>query len=381
MPDVKKSSDGLTLTVLHPAFALTGVLHAMGGPLLPSLAATFHLNDSQSGALLALYFGGTSVGALMCVGRYARLMSVGFVAVALACLGVFAAPGSMMQVLFLLLGICVGVPMSAVSIYAGHRFAERSAAPLTFLNFSWSLGALIAPLLAARMLVNHTFRSTYLVLAIAAAVAALGCWVVLDDPRQEKYSEAVTSRGRNLRLVVLFAFLSFLEVGIENTSVTWLATFAMRSAGTGAAVAAATSSLYWWGFLASRALSSLVLLRADAMRVLRIAVITGLFSSLLLVGVQGFTARAIAMLILGAALGPVFPLLLARFFASTRRSSDSRWVLSICGFGGSVVPWLTGSISTHTGSLRLGLLIVPAALLLMIALMPLLRTRDAALRA
>ena len=56
-----RNSAGRSMAVLHPAFALTGVLHAIGGPLLPSLAATFHLNDSRSGLLFLLYFGGTSL--------------------------------------------------------------------------------------------------------------------------------------------------------------------------------------------------------------------------------------------------------------------------------------------------------------------------------
>jgi fucose permease len=82
------------------------------------------------------------------------------------------------------------------------------------------------------------------------------------------------------------------------------------------------------------------------------------------------------MTILGAALAPIFPLLLARFFAHARHSSDSRWVLSLCGFGGSVLPWLTGWVSARSGSLRLGLITLPAALLLMMAMLPLLRALE-----
>jgi fucose permease len=78
------------------------------------------------------------------------------------------------------------------------------------------------------------------------------------------------------------------------------------------------------------------------------------------------------MIILGAALAPIFPLLLSRFFARARQSSDSRWVLAVCGFGGSVLPWLTGWVSAQSGSLRLGLITIPAALLLMVFMLPLL---------
>ena len=75
------------------------------------------------------------------------------------------------------------------------------------------------------------------------------------------------------------------------------------------------------------------------------------------------------MLVLGAALAPIFPLLLARFFAGSRNASDSRWMLATCGFGGSVLPWLTGWISAASHSLRLGLATVPAALLIMLCLL------------
>ncbi len=56
-----RHSSAQTLTVLHPVFLLTGVLHAIGGPLLPSVASAFHLNDSQSGFLFLLYFAGSSL--------------------------------------------------------------------------------------------------------------------------------------------------------------------------------------------------------------------------------------------------------------------------------------------------------------------------------
>ncbi|MGC2614364.1 MAG: MFS transporter, partial [Terracidiphilus sp.] len=64
MPFAFKTSPARTLAILHPVFALTGVLHAVGGALLPSIAARFHLSDSTSGLLFLLYFAGTSLGAL-----------------------------------------------------------------------------------------------------------------------------------------------------------------------------------------------------------------------------------------------------------------------------------------------------------------------------
>jgi fucose permease len=365
----RSSSDRRTLPALHAAFALTGVLHAIGGALLPSIALTFHLGDKQSGLLFFLYFAGTAIGALLCIGRYSQMMSAGFVLVAAACLGITMADAIWLRPLFLLLGIGVGVPMSAVSMFAGRKFGDASAGPLTFLNFSWSLGALLAPLLAAQLLLAHSYRAAYVALAVLAAVAALACWLLLEDPPARSAPQARTGI-HNIGWIVLFSALTFAEVGIENTTATWLATYSMRGQGAGAAAGAASSALYWCGFLASRGLFSLLLLRRNATRALSSSILVAALAAATLILLPGPVERGISMLILGAALAPVFPLMLARFFARARNASDSRWVLSICGFGGSVLPWLTGWISASSGSLRIGLATVPIALVSILLLLP-----------
>lgn len=368
-----RRSPAQTLAVLHPAFALTGICHSIGGALLPSLAPTFHLNDSQAGFLLFAYYAGTSLGALLCGRRHARTLTFGFLALTGACLAVTVVNRSLLYPVFLLLGICVGAPMTAVTMQAGRTFGARSAAPLTLLNFSWSAGALIAPLFAARLLINHSFRAAYVILGGAALFTALACGLLLEEsPEPAPVAPAPGARSGKLRFIALFAFLAFLEVGVENTTGSWLATYVLRTSEAGAAWAAASSSLYWFGFLASRGLSSLVLLRVDPGRVLRVAMFTGIIAAVAMLALPGTAGHVMAMTILGAALAPIFPLLLARFFAHARRSSDSRWVLSLCGFGGSVLPWFTGWVSAQAGSLRLGLITLPAALLLMIAMLPLL---------
>ncbi len=370
MQSNNRNSNGQTLAVLHPAFALTGVLHAIGGPLLPSLASTFHLKDSQSGLLFLFYFAGTSLGAFFCRTNYARSMALGFLAMAACCLGVAVANLAFLPPLFLLLGISVGVPMSGVSLFAGRNFGSRCAPLLTFLNFSWSVGALAAPLLAAQVLLHHSYRAAYIVLAAASAVAALACWFLIQDAPEIARATTGAQAFPNLKLIIVFAIAAFLEVGVENTAAAWLSTYALRMARDGVVLAAASSSFYWVGFLSSRGLSSLVLLRTDPIRVFRVAVTVALLAAVLLAALPSIAGRNAAMFLLGAALAPIFPLVIAGFFARARHTSDSRWVLATAGFGGSVLPWLAGWISTHSGSLRVGILIIPAAMLLMIFVLP-----------
>jgi fucose permease len=365
------------LVVLHAAFGLTGVLHAIGGALLPAIASSLGLGDSRSGTLFLCYYLGTPLGALVCVGRYVRLLTAGFLLTAAVCAGIAAGGPAGLPMLFFAMGVGVGIPMTAVSMYAGRAFAGETAAPLTLLNFTWSAGALAAPLLAGRVLTGHGWRTAYGLLAIAAAAAALACWLGLKEPPEEAAATAAahdTGSGMGQwGVVALFAFLVFLEVGIENTTATWLASYAMRAASTGAAKAAASSSLYWSGFLASRGLSALLLTRMNAMRVLSVMVVAALVAAGVLVGFVD--AAPVAMLLLGAALAPVFPLLMSRFFARAQ-VKHTRWVLFVSGFGGSVLPWATGLISSSTNSLRLGLCTVPAALVVMVCLLPLVQMRQ-----
>jgi fucose permease len=120
-------------------------------------------------------------------------------------------------------------------------------------------------------------------------------------------------------------------------------------------------------------------MHAEPMRVFRSAIVVALIAATLLVIAPAVAVHSVAMFLLGAALAPIYPLVIAGSFARFRRTSDSRWVLATAGFGGSVLPWLAGSISAHTGSLRMGMLTIPGALLLMIFLLPALRGNRSAI--
>ena len=360
-----------TLAVLHPVFALTGVLHVVGGALVPSIAARFHLSDSESGLLFLLYFAGTSIGALLCRRNYARVMALGFAGMVCTCLAVATSPRALLPAIFLLLGISVGVPMSAVTLFVGRTFPERCAPLLTFLNFTWSVGALGAPLIAARILARHDYRAAYVLFAFSAAIAAFASGLVLrDGPEPEHSAHESEEAGPALWLVIVFAFAAFLQVGIENTVAAWLPTYALRTAGRGLVLAAASSSFYWAGFLSSRGFSSLLLLRAEPMRVFRVAIAAGLTSAMFLEFAPTVAARNLAMFLLGAALAPVYPLVLSGFFARSRHTSDSRWILFTAGFGGSVLPWIAGLLSTNANNIRVGMLTIPTALFIMALLIP-----------
>ncbi|HEV2136010.1 MAG TPA: MFS transporter [Terracidiphilus sp.] len=361
------------LWVLHPAMALTGVAESITGPLLPALARAFHLSDTHSGFLVFCAFAGMASGALLCRGDYARLLTRGFLAMMLAS-ALF--PWISRPVLFpyvFLFGVSVGVPMSAVSLFAGRNYTQHRAATLTVLNFSWSLGALLAPLLAGRLLAVATWQAVYLVLAGAAAILALAAGLLVRDTPEAARITPETTGLRNLRLVTLFAAFFFLEVGMESTFGAWLSTYMLRASGIGIAQAAAAAAIFWSGFLVSRGFSPLLLLRIRPGSLLRVALPAALAGSILLLATQSFLLTAAAILLLGASLAPIFPVALSAFFDRARHTSDSRYILAFSGFGGSLFPWLVGFISSRSGSLRTSLLVGPVVLLFMTLMLPWLR--------
>jgi fucose permease len=158
------------LLVLHPVFALTGVADAIAGPMLPSLARVFHLSDSESGVLLFSLFAGMAVGALLCRGNYARILTRGLFAMAITCATFPWVPRPLLYPFGFFLGVSIGAPMTAISLFIGRNYPARRASTLTTLNFTWSVGAMLAPLFAARILAISSWSTVYVVLALVIMV-------------------------------------------------------------------------------------------------------------------------------------------------------------------------------------------------------------------
>jgi fucose permease len=90
------------------------------------------------------------------------------------------------------------------------------------------------------------------------------------------------------------------------------------------------------------------------------------------VGVLVFAHSAITLglgaVVAGLALAPIFPVNLSLYLARAGEFSRAGVVLAISGFGGALLPWLTGLISSRTGSLRIGLTLPLAVLIFMLVM-------------
>ncbi len=131
----------------------------------------------------------------------------------------------------------------------------------------------------------------------------------------------------------------------------WLATYAHRLQG-GLATPVEATTLFWLGLLASRALCSTGCVGRWSERQLLLGFIAVAAAGCgVLVAFQRGELVWIAALLIGFGVGPVYPMLLAAVLPRVR----GNLILVIAGVGASVFPWLTGALSGHFGSLRVGL--------------------------
>jgi MFS transporter, FHS family, glucose/mannose:H+ symporter len=356
----------ISVVWLHIGFAATGFGSTLLGCLLPALHAAWNLSDAQAGLLFACQFTGASIGALLVREDLFRSLQHGYLmmvasAAVLGLLHGYGAAG-----IFFVFGLGLGWAMTSINMIGGTVF-ERPGAALSLLNASWILGAALAPGVASRWVRYWPPMHIYFVLAVSFAVIAL----TLRQYRANllgNYTRRlkISQRATPWLLIAGFSLLGFLYVGVEVSVSGWMMTFVHRLPIGGGWWAALITSCFWLALLCGRLLAPAVLLWVSESSLLLATMVVACCSVILILLNHSPVAVLLSAACAGLALGPIFPLCASRVLALTHESPQTKWLFSVAGMGGSVLPWLTGRLSTHTGSLRDGLLVPVFALGIMI---------------
>lgn len=353
---------------LYAAFTLTGFGQTLPGSILPMLSAHWAMQDARAGLLFAAQFSGGAIGGLLTRRRFPATLMAGLACAAISAWGISVAGATAAFPLLFLYGLGNGAAMTATSMIIGSRYTERRGAALSLLNFFWSGGAALCPLMMARLLETWTLRRAFTGVACVFVLIVLLLAVTAERvPMDGRSGEAAPAKAA-MRMVLFFALLAFLYVGIENTMGGWLSTYAHRIGIEDARHATAMATFFWGALLAGRGLISAVLLVLPERRVYLGSLVLLGCGIALVVAAHAPLPLAVGAVVTGLALAPIFPLNLSLFMARAGEFSRAGMMLAISGFGGSVLPWLTGVVSGHSGSLRLGLLVPALAVVLMLAL-------------
>jgi fucose permease len=96
-----------------------------------------------------------------------------------------------------------------------------------------------------------------------------------------------------------------------------------------------------------------------------LAALCGVAASVaLLISARTPSAIQVTSGLCGLSIGPLFPLLLSFLLERSPRG----WIFAVAGMGSALLPWLTGILSAHNGSLRYGLIAPFGTALLMLVL-------------
>ncbi|HEV2620100.1 MAG TPA: MFS transporter [Acidobacteriaceae bacterium] len=345
---------------------MTGIGTALLGSTLPVMLMHWRLSDASAGGLFLLLFVGSSAGSIANrASSMRRVVEAGLLLAATCCALAFS-HGRVVYAVTTVYGFGLGMAISSVTrMRLHHAFAAR-VMEVNRLNLVWGLGAFLCPTISNEILRHADVRILFLAVAGVFAACVAGTFAVAGQPKMQAATERGPEHGGEIRLPWLIAIEAFLAVGLESSLGAWLATYANRLEGGFAAPVEATT-LFWLGLLASRAACSTGFLPNVAERRLLLwFMVLAAAGSTVLVSVQRGRWVLGASVLAGFGVGPVFPLLLAAVLPRVR----GNLIFVAAGAGSAVLPWITGVISWHAGSLRLGLLTPAVGALLMLALGP-----------
>ena len=351
--------------LVYAGFTATGVSLALPGALMPWLLAHWSLQDSQAGLLLFLFFIGGTSGALLTRGALRWSVVRGAVCTALGAAWLPFATRHTAYAAILLYGLGLGITMTSISLLQARRFVTDCAAEMTRLNLLWAIGACFGPWLILHDGLLDGAHARYVLLIIAlgfALFALLTAAFERDAPTQPPSQSPSASRWR-LAAPFPLLLLVFSITGVESSSGGWLATYAQRG-GHSLGITIGAPTCFWAGLLVSRLLHSSSRVSNAARHFLltwNIVLMAAALASLIVF--HASLVMLTAAFIIGFTAGPMYPLLLALVL----KYDTGPAVFVLAGLGSAAIPFLTGTLSTSTNSLRTGLLAPTTAAACMIA--------------
>jgi FHS family glucose/mannose:H+ symporter-like MFS transporter len=369
-----------TTGCLYLGFALTGVGTTLLGCILPTLMTTWHMNDARAGILFAAQFAGAAFGAVLVSHNYFGSIVRGYLLVIASAISLAFRANSSRWFLFFVFGLGLGLAMTATSMFTSRLFTERRGATLSVLNAYWALGAVLSPLLAS--LWNRRWAPEKLFLALAIVVAAVIFFLIMG-PRAVVSSDSRVPLGVKLGPVALLlifaiAFVAFLYVGVEVSVSSWMMSYVHRLTAAGNPSPPIAVSCFWIALVGGRAFTPMLLRWMSEVDLLTASVAAAFLSVALLLLNRTPFGIVLCTTASGFALGPIYPLCLSRVMGLAHDSPNTKWMFATSGFGGALLPWLTGKFSAHNGSLRIGLGVPLFTLALMFVLQLLSAQRSSA---
>ncbi len=340
----------IVLLLIYAAFVSMGLPDGILGAAWPQMRAEFALNLNDNWPMLALGTCGSAISSLLS-GIALRRLGVGRVLVitafvtGCAILGyTFSATFALISGLAFFLGLGSGAIDAGLNNFVAQNLSSRH---MSWLHACWGVGISLGSLMVSGVLAaGGTWRSAYLVVGsvqLALSVAFLLSRRALPSaPPPAAHDEARTQPGvcATLGLPAAWAGMAafFVYCGLECSAGLWIASLLHNGRGWSLEAAGLMATLYWGSLTVGRFLIGTISQRLPSIRIVRAGVggaavgttLIALSSAGLGEPASGILT-AFGLLLTGASLAPIFPMLMH----DTPRSVGPAHAVNLIGFQGA----------------------------------------------
>ena len=348
---MKHMGNRSAMVVACAIFFAYGLLTSGIGPALPELATRTASSLADLGGMFTALFFGALITQLITGPITDRTGQRLAMLVGLLLIGVGAFGATWSHILLLtfactvLTGIGAGIMIVTTNLLAAQLFPERSTSMLNLANVFYGIGAVLGPALAGQSL--RLFGTALAPMWGGAALMLLLALpsMRLPDARSVQDETVAAHAGpvwRGATLWMIGAFV-LLYVGTETGIGGWATAYMERTTAQGVATAALTASAFWLALTGGRVIGIFAGMRLAPTRLLTVCVVVALGGALLLQASIGNALLSMAAtMIIGLALGPVYPTALAITTGTFRRGTGTATsiVMALGSIGGMIVPWL-----------------------------------------
>ena len=364
------------LTVLFIGFILSGIATTIVGPMLPVFIRKWSLDDGQAGLFSSVQFLAALVGTVVSGAwtawrgyRPSLVAGYALIGYGLATLN----PSTHLNALVATaaFGLGYGLITPGTNLYVAEAGGARSASLLNLLNFTWGVGAMACSPLIAMALRNNRLPGLLIgyaifgaLLAFALLFARFGAEKHENPAATSEAAPLLVGRGVTIALATLF----FIYVCMETSIGVWAAEYSRRIANGITNITTLAPMFFYAGLTAGRGLAPLVLLSVSetplvlaALSLTALGTTVLIFSTTLKVAIAGVFLAGLGC----ASIYPIYIAWLSRWYGAQARRIGG-FLFALASLGGSAGPWLVGTVSKLSGSLRFGFLVPLLSALLML---------------
>jgi len=382
--DAKQFGVNRASVLVYSSFVLAGVVTTLLGPMLPLLMARWSMTDERAGLFFTFQFFGNlagiaTLGPLLTRRGYGQTFVIGFISIGVGIAGLNSGNEFTCLAATAVFGYGLGLILSGVNLWAAEVAGSRRTAALSILNVAWGIGAISCPALV--LMAHQANRLSILIFGIAglSTVAAIAIALMNIEPGAHRHIDSgIPAAGMRAGKKFTFALggLFFLYIGTEGCVGGWTASLAKRMGTSGGNLWELAPMFFWAGLLAGRAMAPVILRRITERALFAGGLIlAGSFSAALWWAAASFRGIAICVALTGLGLSSIYPLIISwmvgHFGAEAKRLGSVMFALA--SVGGAILPAAVGYTSTHTGSLRAGLLVPFFACVVMLGFLGMMR--------